>query len=415
MSLGEGVSCRITYKPYSTGVIQSNSQPVSATDPAATGGQILRRVSSTLSLAKDTYQSNEVRTDRQIGDFRHGVKRVNGSINGELSPGTYWDFIEAALRGTETAAVAKTEAELTSVAADNVTSKFTFGGGDPVTEGYRVGMVIRFTNLSEALNNAKNFLILGFGGTSNREVTVHPAPTTMSADSAFNVTSVGKRVITPASAHVSRKFAVEHYFADLDIYELFTECRVGGMNFNLPATGMAAVEIPMMGRDMETGSGGSAPFFTAPADVTGTGILAAVNGLIRVQGVNQGVITGAQVNINLNPESPAVVGQNFVPEIFLGRTEVSGQLTAFLEDLTLVDYFRNETEVSVLLYLLALSAAAADPMTIFLPKVKLGNAQAGVEGEGGVPITMPFQGLRYSGSAAGIDTTTIAFCDTAAA
>ena len=236
----------------------------------------------------------------------------------------------------------------------------------------------------------------------------------MGADTAFNVTSVGKRVFTPASGHVSRKFAIEHYFADLDIYELFTECRVGGMNFNLPATGMATVEIPMMGRDMETGSAGSAPFFTAPSDVTGTGILAAVNGLIRVQGVNQGVITGAQVNINLSPESPAVVGQNFVPEIFLGRTEVSGQITAFFEDLTLVNYFRNETEISVLLYLLASSADAADAMTIFLPKVKLGNAQAGVEGEGGVPLTLPFQALRYLGSAAGIDQTTIAFCDSTA-
>ena len=414
MSLGEGVSCRATYKAYATGVISSNSQPTSSVDPAATGGQILRRTSSTLSLAKDTYQSAEVRTDRQIGDFRHGVKRVTGSLNGELSPGTYWDFVEAVLRGTETAAVAKSNTEFTSVAADNATSKFTFGGGDPVTEGYRVGMVIRFANLSEALNNAKNFLITGFSGASNRDVSVHPAPTTMSADTAFNVTSVGKRVITPASDHVSRKFAIEHYFADLGIFELFTECRIGGMNFNLPATGMATVEIPVMGRDVETGSGGSAPFFTAPADVTGTGILAAVNGLIRVQGVNQGVITGAQVNINLSPELPAVVGQNFVPEIFLGRTQVSGQLTAFFEDLTLVNYFRNETEISVLLYLLASSADAADAMTIFLPKVKLGNAQAGIEGEGGVPLTMPFQALRYLGSAAGIDQTTIAFCDSAA-
>ena len=414
MSLGEGASCRIAYKAYSTGVIQSNVQPDSSIDPGAADGQILRRTSSTLSLTKETYQSAEVRTDRQIGDYRHGVKRVTGSLNGELSPGTYWDFVEAVLRGTGTAAVAKSEAELTSVAADNATSKFTFGGGDPVAEGYRVGMVIRFTNLSEPLNNSKNFLITGFSGASNRDVSVHPAPATMSADTAFNVTSVGKRVFTPASAHVSRKFAIEHYVADLDIHELFTECRVGGMNFNLPATGMATVEIPMMGRDMETGSAGSAPFFTAPSDVTGTGILAAVNGLIRVQGVNQGVITGAQVNINLSPESPAVVGQNFVPEIFLGRAQVSGQLTAFFEDLTLVNYFRNETEISVLLYLLASSADAADAMTIFLPKVKLGNAQAGVEGEGGVPLTLTFQALRYLGSAAGIDQTTIAVCDSAA-
>ena len=61
-----------------------------------------------------------------------------------------------------------------------------------------------------------------------------------------------------------------------------------------------------------------------------------------------------------------------------------------------------------------LTAPTFAPLTIFLPKVKLGNAQAGVEGEGGVPLTLPFQALRYLGSAAGIDQTTIAFCDSAA-
>ena len=239
MSIGENVSARITYKPYATGVISSNTQPVSSVDPGASGGQILRRTASTLTLVKDTYQSAEVRTDRQIGDFRHGVKRASGSLNGELSPGTYWDFVEAVCRGTETAALADSNTEFTSVAADNGTSKFTFAGGDPVAEGYRVGMIVRFTNLSEPSNNSKNFLITGFQAASNREMLVYPAPTTMGADTAFNIVSVGKRVFVPASGHVSRKFAVEVYHADLDIYRLFTECRVGGMNFNLPATGMA--------------------------------------------------------------------------------------------------------------------------------------------------------------------------------
>jgi hypothetical protein len=415
MSVSEGVSARVAYKAYSTGIITSNAQAVSSSDPGASGAQILRRTGCTLSLSKDTYASNEVRTDRQIGDFRHGVRRVQGSITGELSPGTYWDFIEAACRGTETSAISKTESDYTSVTADNATSKFTFGGGNPVTDGFKVGMVIRFTNLSETGNNSKNFMITGFGGSNNREVTVFPAPTTMSSDTAFGVASIGKRVIVPASGHVSRKFAVETYHADLDIARLFTECRVGGVNLGLPASGMSTIEIPMMGRDMETYSAGSAPFFSSPTDVTTTGIAAAVNGLIRVQGVAQGVITGAQVNMALNPSADPVVGQNFVPEIFLGRANVTGQLTAFLEDLTLVDYFRNETEVSILLQLLTSSADASDFITIFMPKVKFGDAQVGIEGEGGVPITMPFQALRYGGSTAGVDTTTIAYCDSAAA
>lgn len=418
MSLGENTSARVVYKAYATGAITANTLPTSSSDPAASGGQVLRRTTCSLNLSKDTYQSNEIRTDRQIADFRHGVKRVQGSLNGELSPGTFWDFIEAGCRGTEEAAIAKSNTEFTSAASDSTTSTFTFAGGNPVTEGYRVGHILRFTNLATAANNSKNFIITGFSGTQNRDVAVYPAPTTAAADITFNVTSVGKRVIMPSSSHVARKFAVEvcHLESGVDAYRMFTECRVGGINLALPATGMSTIEIPMMGRDMETASGGSAPFFASPTAVTSTGILAAVNGLVRVGGVNQGVITGAQINMNLNPSADAVVGQNFVPEIFLGRANVTGQLTAFFEDLTLLNYFKNETEVELLFYLTASSADAADAMTIYLPKNKFGDAQVGLEGEAGIPITMPFQSLLYSGTEAstGIAATTIQFCDSAA-
>ena len=60
--------------------------------------QYLRRVTSSMNLTKETYQSNEMRADRQIADFRHGVQSVEGSISGELSPGTYEKFMAAILR-----------------------------------------------------------------------------------------------------------------------------------------------------------------------------------------------------------------------------------------------------------------------------------------------------------------------------
>src|SRR3972149_5483633 len=70
--LAEGTAARVAYKAYSTGVISSNSQAVSMSDPGPSGGQILRRVAATLKLGKDPYQSAEIRTDRQTADFRGG-------------------------------------------------------------------------------------------------------------------------------------------------------------------------------------------------------------------------------------------------------------------------------------------------------------------------------------------------------
>jgi hypothetical protein len=415
MSLAEGVQARVAYKAYATGAITAGTQPVSTVDPAVTGGQILRRTSCSLTLKKDTYTASEVSTDRQVSDFRHGVKKAEGSLNGELSPGTYFDFIEAVCRATKASAVALTESDLTSATFDNTASTVVFGGGNPHTLGLRIGDVLRFTNLATAANNSTNFVITSMTGGTNRTLGIYPAPTTETADTAFNVTTVGKSVFVPSSSFVSRKFGVEVYHSDVDVHRFFTECRAGGVKLSLPPTGLSTIEIPLMGRDMETNSGGSSPFFTAPTAATSTGLLAAVNGLIQVAGVTVGVITGASIDFNLPMSADPVVGQNFVPEIFLGRAHVTGQLTAFFQDMTLVNYFVNETEVSILFYLTASSAVAADAMTIYLPRVKFGGGDVAITGEAGQAVTLPFTALKYATAGAGVEATTIRFTDTAAA
>src|SRR5580765_2358530 len=132
MPLAEGVSARITVKQYASGLITPGAGPAPATEPGPSGGQILRRVSSSLTLSKDTYQSAEINSHRQLSDFRHGVRRVTGGITGELSPLTYEALFEAALRGTwDITPTTTSEAALTSLAADATLSTLTAGGGDP--------------------------------------------------------------------------------------------------------------------------------------------------------------------------------------------------------------------------------------------------------------------------------------------
>ncbi|MEP9389659.1 phage tail tube protein [Mesorhizobium sp. KR9-304] len=415
MSLAEGVSARIAYKFYASATITPGTEPAPASDPGASSAQILRRVASTLSLGKDTYQSNEIRSDRQIADFRHGTKRVSGNVSGELSPLTYADWFEASFRGTWSSAVVTAgPTDFTSVAADNSTSKFTLGGGNPVTKGYRVGMIVQYTNLSDSDNNSKNFVILAFGGSNNREITVYPAPDTMTADTSFAMTSVGRELIVPATGHVSRKVAVEIYNEDVDVARLFTENRVGGFNINLPATGMSTVDFDVMGRNMTVYESGDAPFFTSPTAATTTGLLAAVNGLLRIGGSTVAVVTSASIQFQSSPSGEAVIGSNLVPEIFLGRAMVSGQMTAFFENPDLIDDFVNETEIEFLAYLTTTSAVNTPAMVIYLPRIKLGAADLQTQGEGGQMITLPFQALKYETAVAtaGIENTTIQITDT---
>jgi hypothetical protein len=414
MAIAEGVSVRVAYKAYAAGTITSNAEPDTATAPGASGAQVLRRVGSTLDLTKDTYESAEIRSDRQVADFRHGMRRVAGNITGEVSPATYFPLIEAVNRDTAVGVVTLTEAELTSAAADNATSKFTFGGGDPVALGLRVGDILRFASLSEALNNARNFTVLSFGGTSNREVTVSPAPADMTADTAFTVVRPGKATIVPLTGHVRRLFAFEHYHDDLDIARLFTECRVHGYRMSLPATGMGTIEIPVMGRNMQVLETTAAPYFTTPTAAGTSGVCAAVNGSLLVGGAQVGVITGIEFNAEVAGSMPAVVGQNIAPDIILGRFRLSGTVTALFENATLINNFLNESEVGILFRLDASSAANTDAISVYMPRVKFGGGNVPAEGEGEQVLTLPFTALLYGGTAAGVPQTTIRMHDTAA-
>jgi hypothetical protein len=218
----------------------------------------------------------------------------------------------------------------------------------------------------------------------------------------------------PSSGFVSRKFGIEQYSSDTDTTQLFTECRCGGFTLQVPNNAMATIEVPFMGRDMEDLSGASAPFFTAPTSETTTGVIAGLDGLLQVSGVTLGVVTTAQIRFDLNPSSDGVVGQNFVPEIFLGRANVSGQFTAFLQDNVLMDQYKNETAVSLLLYLKNSTAVNTPAMTIWLPKLKFSDAAINTQGEGGQSITMPFQALKGDATLPGDLATTIRITDTEA-
>jgi hypothetical protein len=414
MSLSEGVSSSLIYKAYATGVITAGTEATSSSDLGASGGQVIRRVASTLSLAKNTYESAEIRSDRQRADFRHGVRRVQGNISAEFSPGSFFDFLEAAHRDTKVSSVTLTESDLTSATGSHSGSTWTFASGDPVALGLHVGDIIRFTNLSVTADDAQNYLIKSFSGTSNRVLSVTPAPTDQTADVAFSVVRPGKATIVPLTGHVSRKYGIEHYASDLDTSRLFTECRVSGYRLSMPATGMCTAEFNFMGRDMELYTGASAPFFTAPTAATTTGLMTAVNGTLLVGGVAMGVVTGLDLTFDLAPTQAEVIGQNFNAEIFLGRASVSGTMTAYFTDTTLISNFLNEDEVAILVEMTTTTAAASPAVTILLPRVKFGDANLPLQGEGGQTITMPFTALLADGTVTGVAQSTIRIVDTEA-
>jgi hypothetical protein len=316
------------------------------------------------------------------------------------------------MRGTFAGGITIDQSDATSAAADNATSKFTFAGGDPVALGLRVGHVIRFSSLSAAANNGKNFLITGFGGTSNREVSVYPAPATMSADTDFSLALAGQAVSVPASGHINRLFGIEDYNSDIDLARFFPECRIGSFNVNLPATGNSTVDFGVIGRGEIVYEDSNAPFFSGPAAVTTTPLCQAVNGLLMVNGAAVGVVTGVQFALDMSPQAPAVVGQNIPADILLGPARVTGQFSVFLEDSQFLDAFTNESDISMLCYLTGNNDDDAPALSFYLPRLKIGSAPVSDDGSGGKILQCNFQALKYEGAAPGVEQTTIQIHDT---
>ncbi len=384
--------------------------------PTQASAQALRRVQSTVDLNKDTYQSNELRPDLQIADYRHGVRRVAGKISGELSCKTYAELIGLALKRDFTAGITAAAVGLT-IAGAGPSYTVTRSAGNFLTDGYKVGRVIRLSvGALNAANLTKNLLITGLTATVatvivlNASALVAEGPVT-----GCTVTEVGKSTFIPTSGHTDKDFAIEHWYTDLVQSELFLGCKIDKVALNLPPTGMATIDLDVMGQDLADTAvkrgaiATTAQYFTSPTAITTTGVMAAVNGVLRMNGVAVANITGMSVEIDPTFTGDPVVGSNLVPQLFAGRVMVSGQLTAYFDSVTLRDTFVNETEVDLIAVFTADNTAAADFIAISIPRLKVGGASKS-DGDSGLVQTLPFQALLNSAGGTGIATEKTTIC-----
>ena len=377
------------------------------TPATASAGKYIRRVSSSLALQKDTFSSNEARTDQQVFDLRHGLRKAAGGIETDFSLDTFNDWLASLLRGTWATGTSLSNTQLTSVVASAAGGTFTFAGGDPVALGWRVGDVIRFTAGVIAPNVNRNFRVVSFGGASNRTVTVAPSPFADigTAVTTFTVAVQGKKLVPGI---LRESYTLEHIYPDIDVSERFVGCRMNSLALSLQPTGMATASWDILGQDGSNLTGAASPYFTTIAAAPSTGIFAGLSGSIRFAGAERLVVTGLDVNITNNLSSQAVVGSAVAPDVFNGRMVVTGNVSTYVEDSTILDAFANESEVDITVQMdlpLASGATAADFFVVNMQRVKFSGASKSIGVDGGVIATFPFQALVAT--ATGRDATTL--------
>ena len=362
------------------------------TAPAnSTSAKYLRRVTSDLDVAKDTYSSNEIRTDFQIADLRHGMVKVEGGIKGELSPGAYFQFIGAGLRGASgtfgfTALPTMAMAAMTMGATGQVQTLTC--GTSPITAGFKAGMVMRMSAGSGAGFTTANLFIVGV---TSGAFSVIGWPTYIATGVATSctLTAVGAYSRTPETGHQNLSFTVEHYFTDLTKSESFTGCRVANFALSIPATGIATADIGFMGANYITGA---AQVYTSSTVASTGGLLTGVNGVIVCGGSVVASITQMSINYDGGMTTGAVLGSNFTPDVFAGRVKVTGQMTAYFDGVTLRDYFLQETKFAILGVMYADQTTTSDFISFAMYNCKATGASKS-DGEQGLTLTIPFQAL----------------------
>jgi len=185
---------------------------------------------------------------------------------------------------------------------------------------------------------------------------------------------------------------LEDYAADIDQARLFTGCAVSTMGVSMAPNQMVTATFGMVGKDMTisatektvSAAGVGEPFDAYSgdlkvADVDGTGAASALS-----------IVTSVDFTVTNSFAPTFVVGDDSAPALEFGRAEIEGTITAYFEDLSLVNRFLNETES-------AIEVSVADPsantMTFLFPRVKFNAADIPVDGPTSRVVTLPFVAL----------------------
>ena len=226
---------------------------------------------------------------------------------------------------------------------------------------------------------------------------------------AASMSAVGKSTYVPLTGHTNDSYTFENWYSDINQSEVFTGLRPSNFSVSLPATGLVTADFGFLGKNLE--QTGTTRYFTSPTAAGTTGIFAAVQGAMIVNGSAAACITSADFSIDRNMEAAQCVGSNFASEIFAGRITASGNLSAYFSDGTLRDYFANETPVTLVMALTTSTEKNADVMTFVFPKAKL-NSATNADGTSGIVQSIAFTALLNDVTTGGLEQTTIQVQDT---
>ncbi len=303
------------------------------------------------------------------------------TIDQELQIGGHKDLMAAALRASWGGSAITTGA-LTTISINSSTRTISRASGSFLTDGFRVGDIVRATGFAAAANNGKNYRLATVTALA---MTYHADTwltgiTTESAGASVTITAPGRKLQVPASSHTKDYFTIDDWHPDVSNQTTIRDAVVNTMAIDIAPGAHATVAFGLLGTDATPS--GTAQYFTTIAAAPTGALLAGPNGLLRYNGVDSAVVQQVQINLDGGADVRAVVGANKSPDVFREAITVTGSMTALFDNASGAPLaaFDAETEAPLYIYLFADSTAGSEFVIIKMPRVKIMGADKSADG-----------------------------------
>jgi len=344
------------------------------TTPASPAFRRVRHKATTIAGVPDTIVTDELANHAQVTDTVRGIHNAGGDVEFELSKSNFDSLILAAIRGDSYAAITSYVADsLSFAAADN-----SINDSELAFPTMRPGDTITISG--SASNNGTAVVVSITAGkliVSGKTLVNEAAGATVTLANGTKRAKVGS---TFASFSLLRRFR------DVTLFQTVNGAVVNTMSLQIsPALVTGAFGLLCR----EAGAfGGSAPSGTTYAEPTSAAVPAVgVNGALLLEG-SSAPISELSFTVENGVTPRPVVGSEFTTQPAFGRFNVTGQVVAYFEDATLVNYFLAGTEVELCA---TVEFSDGQFMRFTLPRIVFTGGQPDVSGQGPVTLTMPFQ------------------------
>jgi hypothetical protein len=340
----------------------------------------VRNIEDSISLARDSFVSEERRGDRGIHDMRLGNKQPAGDISFEFSYEAFDDFLMAALGAAAWVNAYGTVApDVTVVASTRVISRTD---GSWITDGIKVGdpVTIAMTSFTaDAVGVIASVtatdMTLETGVTGLEDVTVAETAT---------VTTTATVIKKGSKVH---SFVVEKAFTDISEYQLYTGGIVNTMSLDLSSK-MITGSFGMLFKDADNDS--SAFHTETPSNVSTSKPYDGFTGYINEGGVVLAEASSFSFSLDNGYNRNFVLMQTTCSQMTSGKSNVTGSVTLYFKDSLVYAKFVEETESSVEFQL---KDDEGNAYVVTLPRIKYTTADTPVASDDAIVNTMSFQAL----------------------